>query len=85
VLSLLVVFAARNTVKTLLLACVVIDLTDVLSAQLSGANGLFNAAETWSLQLTAIAALVPELMALAFLAVSNPQQITGAETKTSQS
>jgi hypothetical protein len=34
---------------------------------LSGVAGLFNASETWSLKLTAIAALVPELMALVLL------------------
>jgi hypothetical protein len=56
-------------VKTLLLACIVIDATDVVSAHLSGAAGLFSASETWSLKLTAIAALVPELTALVLLAI----------------
>lgn len=69
VLAILVAIADRSTVKTLLLACIAIDATDVISAHLSGAAGLFNASETWSLQLTAIAALVPELMALVLLTI----------------
>ena len=64
VLAVFVACANKNTVKTFLLACVAIDVTDILSAHLSGAAGLFNTAETWSLKLTAISALVPELIAL---------------------
>lgn len=67
VLAVVVASASKSTVKTLLLACVAIDFTDVLSAHLSGVAGLFNAAETLSLKLTAIAALVPEIMALVLL------------------
>ncbi|MGD1910025.1 MAG: hypothetical protein ACFB2X_03945, partial [Rivularia sp. (in: cyanobacteria)] len=67
VLAVVVASANKSTVKTLLLACVAIDFTDVLSAHLSGMAGLFNAAETLSLKLTAIAALVPEIMALVLL------------------
>jgi hypothetical protein len=67
VLSLLVVFANKNTIKTLLIACVSIDATDIVSAHLSFMAGLFNAADAWSLKLTAIAALVPELAALGFI------------------
>lgn len=67
VLALLVAFANQNTVKTLLLACIAIDFTDILSAHLSGAAGLFNPADTFSLKLTAIAALIPEIMALALI------------------
>jgi hypothetical protein len=59
---------------SILLACVAIDITDILSAHLSGATGLFNAADTWSLKLTAIAALVPELTALVLLTVSKTQE-----------
>jgi hypothetical protein len=73
VLALLVVLATPKTIKPLLIACIVIDLTDVLSAHLSGASGLFNAADTWSLKLTAIAALVPECLALAILFWRKPR------------
>lgn len=69
VLAVIVAFANRSTVQTLLLACVAIDATDIMSAHLSGVAGLFNASETWSLKLTAIAALVPELMALVLLTI----------------
>lgn len=65
VLALLVVLATPRTVKPLLIACIVIDLTDVLSAHLGGVSGLFSPADTWNLKLTAIAALVPECIALA--------------------
>ncbi|AFY91729.1 hypothetical protein [Chamaesiphon minutus] len=66
-LAILVAIADLSTVKTLLLACIAIDATDVISAYLSGAAGLFNASETRSLQLTAIAALVPESIAFVLL------------------
>ncbi|NJM67913.1 MAG: hypothetical protein HC851_20705 [Acaryochloris sp. RU_4_1] len=69
VLAILVATANPSTVKTLLLACVAIDSTDVLSAHLSGTAGLFHADETWSLKLTAIAALIPELIALVLLTI----------------
>ncbi|MBU7581603.1 MAG: hypothetical protein KAF91_01590 [Nostoc sp. TH1S01] len=74
VLAVIVAFANRSTVKTLLLACIAIDLTDILSAHLSGAAGLFNASVTWSLKLTAIAALVPEITALALISVQKRYQ-----------
>jgi hypothetical protein len=57
----------RQTVMTLLLACIAIDATDVISAHLGGAAGLFNASDTRSLQLAAIAALIPEMIALVLL------------------
>jgi hypothetical protein len=69
VLAVIVASANRSTVRMLLLACVAIDTTDIMSAHLSGIAGLFNASETWSLKFTAIAALVPELMALVLLTV----------------
>jgi hypothetical protein len=69
VLAILVAVADRNTVKTLLLACIAIDSTDVISAYLSGAAGLFNVAETRSLQLAAVAALVPESIAFTLLTI----------------
>lgn len=74
VLAVLVALANKSSIKTLLLACVVIDFTDILSAHLSGAAGLFNASETWSLKLTAIAALVPEITALALLTFRRRQE-----------
>jgi hypothetical protein len=67
VLAIVVAIADRQTVRALLLACIAIDTTDVVSAHLSGVAGLFNAAETRSLQLLAIAALIPEIIALAVL------------------
>jgi hypothetical protein len=70
VIAVIVAFADRSIVKTLLLACVAIDATDIFSAHLSGTAGLFNASETWSLKLTAIAALIPEVIALALLAIA---------------
>lgn len=74
VLAVLVAFANKNTVKTLLLACIAIDFTDILSAHLSGMAGLFNVSETWSLKLTAIAALVPEITALVLLTFRKKQE-----------
>ncbi|NJK66863.1 MAG: hypothetical protein HC849_31500 [Oscillatoriales cyanobacterium RU_3_3] len=81
VIAVLVASANRSTVKTLLLACIAIDITDIVSAHLSGMEGLFNAGETWSLKLTAIAALVPELIALALLTVRSTQEQIGVEKK----
>lgn len=74
VLAVLVAFANKNSVKTLLLACIAIDTTDIVSAHLSGAAGLFNIAETWSLKLTAIVALVPEFIALALITIGKTQE-----------
>ncbi|NJL64110.1 MAG: hypothetical protein HC903_22600 [Methylacidiphilales bacterium] len=81
VLAVLVASANRNTVKTLLLACVAIDVTDIVSAHLSGTAGLFNTAETWSLKLTAIAALAPEITALVLLTVREAQEQNDLEKK----
>jgi hypothetical protein len=67
VLAIVVAIADRHNVSALLLACMAIDATDVLSAQLSGVAGLFNLADTRSLQLTAIIALVLETIALTLL------------------
>jgi hypothetical protein len=74
VLAILVVIADRQTVMTLLLACIAIDATDVVSAHLSSVVGLFDAAETRSLQLTAIAALIPETISLALLVFRNTSE-----------
>jgi hypothetical protein len=69
VLALLVVLADKTQVRMLLIACVVIDSTDILSAYLSVRNGLFNTADVGLIQLTstAIAALILELVAIALL------------------
>jgi hypothetical protein len=64
VIAVLVAISGKNTIKTLLAACIAIDLTDMVSAQLSNASGLFNAADTLSLQVTVIGALIPEIIAL---------------------
>jgi hypothetical protein len=64
VLAVLVVTARPATLRPLLIACIVIDATDILSAWLAGRAGLFDAADTWGLMTTAIAALVPESLAL---------------------
>jgi hypothetical protein len=46
---------------------------------LSGIAGLFNESETWSLKLTAIAALVPELTALALLTIRKTDEQFGID------
>lgn len=74
ILALLVATANKNIVRTLLLACIAIDIFDTVSAQLSNASGLFSTSETWSLQLTAIIALVPELIAVILLNILQPQE-----------
>jgi hypothetical protein len=79
VLAVIVASANPNTIRTLLLACIAIDATDILSAHLSGVAGLFNASETWSLKLTAIAALVPEAIALALLIVRRTDEQIDSE------
>jgi hypothetical protein len=82
VLAVIVAFADRSVVRTLLFACIAIDATDILSAHLSGLAGLFNASETWSLKLTAIAALIPEAIALALLGI---QKIDNQDKKRAKS
>lgn len=67
VLAILVTFADKNIIKALLSACIVIDATDIWSAHLSGAAGLFDAADTWALKSTAIATLGLEVAALALI------------------
>jgi hypothetical protein len=74
VLAIIVAIADCRYVSTLLLACMAIDATDVVSAQLSGVAGLFNLADTRSLQLTAIIALVLETIALVLLLVQKPSE-----------
>ncbi|NJR47822.1 MAG: hypothetical protein HC775_20040 [Hyellaceae cyanobacterium CSU_1_1] len=69
VLALLVVLADKTQVKMLLIACVVIDFTDIISAYLSVREGLFNTADVGLIQLTstAIAALILELVRSPYL------------------
>lgn len=78
VLALLVVLADKTQVKMLLIACVIIDSTDIISAYLSVKSGLFDTADVGLIQLTstAIAALILELVAILLLSsnktVENP-------------
>jgi hypothetical protein len=69
VLAILVVLADKQARKLLLIGCVAIDFTDIISAYTSGLEGLFDTADGWLLKLTstAIAALVLELGALALI------------------
>jgi hypothetical protein len=82
ILSVLVAIADRDTVRMLLLGCVAIDFTDIISAYWSGAEGLFGAADGWLLKLTAtaIAALLLELSALALLSWHQNQENTDIKT-----
>jgi hypothetical protein len=68
VLAVLVVTARPAMLRPLLIACIVIDATDILSAWLAGRAGLFDGPDTLGLMTTAIAALVPEVLALWLLA-----------------
>jgi hypothetical protein len=69
VIAILVAFAGRQMVKPLLIACIAIDCTDIISAYLSGVEGLFGDADGWLLKLTstAIAALFFEIGALVLM------------------
>jgi hypothetical protein len=69
VLSVLVIFADKTTVKLLLAGCIAIDSIDIVSAYLSGVSGLFGSTDGWLLKLTAtaIAALLLECAALMLL------------------
>ena len=84
VIAVVIVFSDRSMVKTLLLACVAIDVTDIFSAHLSGLAGLFNASEIWSLKLTAIAALIPEVIALTLLAIHKTDNQDQKQVKSSK-
>jgi hypothetical protein len=77
VIAILVAFADRQMVKPLLIACVAIDFTDIVSAYLSGVEGLFGGTDGWLLKLTstAIAALFFELGALALMFTDRPRPI----------
>lgn len=75
-IAVFVALADRNVVKLLLVGCVVIDCTDIVSAYLSGRAGLFGTADGWLLKLTstAIAALLLELGALALLSIRKKRE-----------
>jgi hypothetical protein len=81
VIAAIVVLADKNSVKLLLVGCVAIDFTDIVSAYLSGIAGLFGTADGWLLKLTstAIFALILELGALVLLFI-NKKQETGNNT-----
>ncbi|MDJ0588495.1 MAG: hypothetical protein QNJ72_00680 [Pleurocapsa sp. MO_226.B13] len=82
VISILVVLADRTVIKLLLIGCVAIDLTDIVSAYLSIIAGSFETADGGLLKLTstAIAALVLELGAIILLLKENQKM-----TKSSKS
>lgn len=82
VISVLVILADKTSIKMLLLGCVAIDSTDIISAYLSSASGLFGAGGGWLLQLTstAIAALLLELGALVILTFQKAQGDIEVET-----
>jgi hypothetical protein len=77
VIAILVALADRQMLKPLLIACVAIDCTDIISAYLSGLEGLFSGANGWLLKLTAsaIAALFFEIGALGLMLTDRPRQI----------
>ena len=83
VISLLFVSANKTTVKMLLIGCLAIDSTDIVSAYLSGVAGLFGTADGWLLKLTstAIAALLLELGALVLLTVHQTKEEVDIEKK----
>lgn len=83
VLSVLVALANKTTVKILLIGCVAIDTTDIVSAYLSGMAGLFSEEDGWLLKLTstAVAALVLEFGALLFLTIHKAQKDDVSENK----
>jgi hypothetical protein len=76
VIAVIVALADKNNVKLLLVGCVAIDFTDIVSAYLSGVAGLFGTADGWLLKLTstAIAALLLELGALVLLSIHKKQE-----------
>jgi hypothetical protein len=73
VLAILVVLASNRNVNMLLVGCVAIDFTDIISAYLSALAGLFGTVDGWLLKLTstAIAALILELGALLLITIGD--------------
>jgi hypothetical protein len=84
-LSILVVLANKNTVRTLLIGCVVVDFIDIISAYLSETEGLFGTADGWLVKLTstAIIALFLELGALVLLSIDKIQQAVNLDLEKS--
>lgn len=75
------VLRLRGAPRTaLLVACVAVDCTDVVSALLAWTSGAFSADQSIGLALTAFAALVPEALALVLL---RGERLPGAESSTS--
>ena len=66
-LAVLVATSSGKSLRPLLYACIAIDLTDVASAALGRAAQQYDIAHTVGLMSTAIAALVPEGLALALM------------------
>jgi hypothetical protein len=87
IISVLVALADRTAVKLLLIGCVAIDFTDIVSAYLSGIAGEFSTKDGWLLKLTstAIAALLLELGALVLLSIRKKQETENDRLKSSAS
>lgn len=66
-LAVLILLSSAKSLKPLLYACIAIDLGDVISAVLSAVDGQYSPTEALELMSTAIAALVPECIALALI------------------
>lgn len=67
VLSFLVLFSKNEFLLPLLIACLVIDITDVISAHLAGLAKQFTSKEVSHLKWTAYAAIIPESIALSLI------------------
>ena len=67
VLAVLLLAARPAMLVPLLIGCIVIDATDIVSALLSGRAGQFSHDQTLGLVMTAVAALLPESIALALI------------------
>ena len=67
VLAVLVIAARPQAIVPLLLGCIVIDSSDLLSAWLGDQAGLFARPDTIALSATAVAALGPEIVALGLI------------------
>ena len=76
IIAVLVLVASKQNVNMLLIGCVAIDFTDIISAYLSGVAGLFGTVDGWLLKLTstAIVALILELAALIFIAIGKTSE-----------
>lgn len=70
-LAVLVATSSGQSLRPLLYACIAIDLTDVASAALGGAAHQYDTVRTLGLMSTAVAALVPECLALVLMRRKN--------------